>query len=238
MLTDHTRTQQQTLASFCRKGEGPAAEGMYTDREQHYRKLVYNVVKDSLDGAYPIARTALSEEEWDTLCHQFFAEHACQSAQIWEMPRELMDFMLSVEHPLLEKYAFLRDLLLFEWMEIEVYMMEDVEVPEKASVDVLQLNPEFRLLQMRFPVHKKRPQELSTANEGNHFVLLYRHPETCKVQFISLSPFLALGIQKIAEESPTVDLFIETMQTLVPDTDVKNDLIAWLESLREKSVLL
>lgn len=182
---------QSQLAEFCRTGNYTPIPGVNEKHIYQYRKLIFNVVEDSLRSAYPLTYNLLKEEEWDNLINIFFGSHHCQSPQIWQMPGELLHFLENTNNPLLIKYPHLKDLILFEWLEIDVYMMEDIESQpyltlKKDKSNNLVLNPELKILMLNYPVHLKNAKEITEADRGQYFVSLHREPESGNVEFSNL----------------------------------------------------
>lgn len=206
----HSQWQQSALAQYCRTDVLPAQTRVAADRAQHYRRLVYNVIDDGLQSAYPLTRQLLSEEEWDAVVLEFHANHACQSAQVWRMPREWMLYLQEKAHPLLQQYPQLGDLLAFEWAEIELYMQEDLAAPA-AEAGALVLNPEYRLLPLRYPVHLLSPAEIEPDHAGNYFVWLHRHPQTGKVYFTDVSAPIAQWLLLLAEGKHSAESALATL---------------------------
>jgi hypothetical protein len=67
--------------------------------------------------------------------------------------------------PFKKQFPFLLELLQFEWLEIEVFMMEDADiprfVPESTSKQkILVGNPEIKILGLQYPIHTKKPRIL------------------------------------------------------------------------------
>ena len=55
MLKKETQLQQNLLADYCRTGTEPEGLiGINKENLHHYRRLVYNIVTDILETAYPI----------------------------------------------------------------------------------------------------------------------------------------------------------------------------------------
>lgn len=200
-----TYRHQSALAAYCRTGQYDDIPGVRSRHVGQYRRLVYNVVDDMLQSAYPLTHHLLTEEEWDGLVHDFFSGHPCQSPQVWYMPRELHEYMLETGHPLLEKYPFLSELLWLEWLEVELFMMEDMpvsyDINGDMTADALVLNPEHQLQHFRYPVHLKQAREITPEDEGDHFLILYRRPDSGEVAFMNLSPAL-VGILELLQEAP------------------------------------
>jgi len=205
LLREDTYRIQSELAEYCRTGELKPIKGAKTDRLHHYRRLVFNVVNDSLETAYPITRDILSNEQWDDLVNDFFQKHDPKSPQIWKLPFEFYQYCLEKNYAELLKMEFLNDLLYFEWIEIEVHTMKDEEIPAfDDQGDLLEspviINPEYRLLHLQYPVHKMPASEL-VQNKGDYFVVAYRHQDTLSVKFFELSALFGVVFEILAHNS-------------------------------------
>lgn len=205
-LNKDTRDYQSSLADYCRTGAYQAIPGVKTAQHvSQYRRLVYNVVDDMLQSAYPLTKGLLKEEEWDELVQEFFSRHACQSPQVWYMPKELYEYIVQQEaHPLLTKYPFLHDLLRLEWMEIALFMMEDRLVICDSNGELLVLNPEHELVHLEYPVHVKEAKHITARDKGDYFLVMFREPDTGDVQFMQLSPALARMIALLEDKPMSV----------------------------------
>lgn len=53
-LLNHTHQHQSALAAYCRTGELPDIPGVVMENVPQYRRLVYNVIDDMLQNAYPL----------------------------------------------------------------------------------------------------------------------------------------------------------------------------------------
>ncbi|MBS0605537.1 MAG: putative DNA-binding domain-containing protein [Verrucomicrobia bacterium] len=194
---------QRKMAKFCRTGFDPAGVGMQPERAMLYRDLIFFTVQSALLNYYPLTSALLGEEKWQELTKDFFAEHPCGDPQFWKMPKGLAEYAEISKWG--EKYQapFLADLLHFEWLEIEVCMMEDCPIPTlKYEGDVLEdipyLNPEHRLVDYSYPVF----QEISLdkpLKKGTYPLFSYRHPDTLEAHFFSLSPFFRILIELVAQ---------------------------------------
>lgn len=190
-LLNSTRQYQSDLAAYCRTGKLEPIPGINHDNISRYRSLVLNVVDDSLQNAYPLTYALLPAREWENAVNNFFSHHACQSAQVWYMPKEFYQYLVNSKHPLLKKYPFLAELLWFEWIELELYMMEDAPAVHTQAGDILfsklVLNPEHVLLSFQYPVHKKNAKHISVADKANYYVIAHRNKEG-DVLFNELGP--------------------------------------------------
>jgi hypothetical protein len=109
---------------------------------------------------------------------------------------------------------FLNDLLYFEWLEMEVHTMEDMEYPKARSEgdwmsERIALNPEHKLIPLTYPVHIVAPGKELEEKKGNYFLLIYRDKETGNVQFIDLSMFYTYILENIKNGALLKDILVE-----------------------------
>ncbi len=244
-LHKETRDIQHRLGDYCKTGREVSLPGVTEGRIKHYRRLVYNVVKNSMDQAYPIASSALGTVLWDELVNDFFSNHAPRSTQIWKLPHEFYEYHYSKNTATKLKRAWLNDLLWFEWAEIEVHTMPDRDVlpyneEGDSLVDPLILNPEHEVLQLEFPVHKQSLVDIE-SHRGEYYVLLYREPETGRVRFIDLSVLHAFILMKVNEEGIPLNEFkgeIASIASIESEKYLDDYLRDFMGNLMEKKMVL
>ncbi|MBS0650465.1 MAG: putative DNA-binding domain-containing protein [Verrucomicrobia bacterium] len=194
---------QRKMVQFCRTGVDPEGVGMQPERAMLYRDLIFFTVQSALLNYYPLTSALLGEEKWQELTRDFFAEFPCGDPQFWKMPKGLAEYAKIINWGKKYQAPFLSDLLHFEWLEIEVCMMEDSPIPTlKYEGDVLEeipyLNPEHRLVTYSYPVF----QEISLdkpLKKGTYPLFSYRHPDTLQAHFFSLSPFFQTLIEIVGQ---------------------------------------
>jgi len=201
-LLNETHEIQSKLATYCRTGQLEPITGAITDRLHNYRRLVFNVVNDALERAYPIFRGIVTDQEWNDLVNDYFINHDPQDPRVWKMPYELYEFCKENNYAEKLNRPFLNDLLYFEWIEIEVHTMPDEIIPPiQNEGDLLDspvvINPEYRLLHFDYPVHNT-PAESLVSNKGDYFVLVYREQENLSVRFFELSAFFTVVFEKMS----------------------------------------
>lgn len=203
-----TRQYQSELAAYCRTGQLEKIPGIVKENVPQYRRLVMNVVDDMLQNAYPLTHQLLQGNEWDQAVADFFSNHACQSPQVWYMPKEFYEYLSGIQYPLLKAYPFLEELLWFEWIEVELFMMEDIPVTANPSgnllADRLVLNPEHRLLAFTYPVHQKNPGMISGEDKGSYFVIAHRN-SSGEVLFTGASAAVIRMIEYLVEANYSVN---------------------------------
>src|SRR5690606_9540893 len=130
--------------------------------------------------------------------NEFFCNHPCQNPQVWSMPKEFYEYLVKSRHSLLIKYPFLQDLLWFEWIELELFMMEDKKAEYTTNGDILfsrlVLNPEYQLLSFKYPVHHKNARYITITDQSDYFAAAHRNKEG-SVVFTDLSPALVRIIE-------------------------------------------
>lgn len=245
-LKEQTRQLQQALAQYTRDGESTSIEGVRQDRLHHYRRLTFNIQLQTMEQAFPIAYSAFESEEWKSIVHDFFLHHDAQTPQIWKLPLEFYEFVRDHDYATKTGKPYLNDLLLFEWIEIEVHTMPDEPIPAFKTTgdvlhDVLVLNPEFRLNKLEYPVHKVKPTEITEGHKGNYFLLTYREKETGAVHFMDLSVLHTFIVEKIVAERESLSHIINEAITIfaVDNTDfIRTSSLDFIHSLKEKKIIL
>jgi len=244
-LHSYTYMQQSRLADYCRTGKLNSIDGLTENRVHHYRELVYNVVDDTLQSAFPLTFDLLSEDEWNEIVKYFFSTHKCQSNSIWKMPHEFYLFVEGNDLDVKKKYNFVEELLLFEWTEIEIYMMPDVQYPEFKSnggwlSEIIMVNPEHKILQLSWPVHLKNPNDITGDDKGEYYVLIFRVKESGKVQFINLSVYFAWLIEKIEVEKKSLVKILKEAESIfgIETKKLFENTIPFLEELNNKQFIL
>ncbi len=225
-LNNETYLQQSKLANYCRDGVTPDdLIDINKDNLYQYRRLCFNIASDIIETAYPITFSYLNKDVWEELVTEYFKEHKCQTTQVWRMPLEFYGYC--IEKNIGEKLniPFLNDLLHFEWLELEVHTMEDIEYPKFTENgdwvnDKIAMNPEHKLIQLMYPVHTTAPSEELTAKKGDYFLLIYREKESGNVQFVDLSMFYTYILENIKNGVLLKDILVEA-NSLFQINDIK-----------------
>ena len=134
MLTPDTIEIQNKLASYCRTGEEVEIPGVSQNRLRHYRRLVKNVIHNTMKQAFPITHKLLERAEWEEMVDRFFIEHDAQTPKVWELPKEFYEYVKRSGYAKKYDRPYLDDLLYLEWIEIEVHSMPDKN-PEDVKHD-------------------------------------------------------------------------------------------------------
>ena len=239
---------QYKLADYCRKNLFPNIPLINHEGIKQYRKLVYNVIEETLESSFPITRKTLTNSDWDYLVSSFIEHHKCISYSIWKMPEEFLNYITKNNFHLKELYPFLSDLLYFEWIEIEVHTMPDETVSQYKKYgnlfsDKLVLNPEFRLVNLNYPVHNVRTKELLiNQHKGSYHVLIFRDLETGSVKFYDLSRLFSILINEIIQnsEKTLIESLAELCGILKIDVDenIKAKVLDFMKQLLKDGFIL
>lgn len=215
LLLEKTQRNQLALASYCRTGILEDIPGINIENIGHYRRLVFNVIDDMLQSAFPLSHKLLKAREWHLITYDFFSNHACQSPQVWYMPREFYEYLEYTRPEILNKYPVLMELLWFEWLEIELFMMEDQEISYKTNGNIEQdpivLNPEIHFQHFQFPVHLKKAKKITATDSGDYYLCMHRVPESGDVSFTDLSPAFVRLLELLSERPQTAAAIIDDL---------------------------
>lgn len=245
-LSEKTEIDQQLFTKYCRTGQGELPDGVRADRMHHYHRLISNIFGEILEDAFPVLMKKITAEEWNNLCATFVAEYPIQSYQSVRLPGEFVEFVNGLDGDFHHKYPFARNLVRFEWIEMELYFQKNVAIPDYTPIESviwdtpLVLNPYTSLEQYEYPVFENLG-ELQNAEAGFYFVLSLRKISDHQVHFIKLNPISAALIQQLQEtEFPVLDdlipPFAEALK--VSETEIKNQLAPFLEQMIQTQFVL
>ncbi|RLD83763.1 MAG: hypothetical protein DRJ02_12465 [Bacteroidetes bacterium] len=245
LYSKETYKLQQEFTRWCRTGEEIHLENTRPEGLKQYRRLLRNNINNTMKQAFPIAVSILSEKEWATLIDDFFAGHDAQTFQVWKLPFEFYQFVSKQSYGITFKKPYLSDLLHFEWIEIDVHTMPD-QIPEPfkkkgdPKKDRIEVNKEYRLIKLNFPVHLYAAEE-SKNHTGNYFLLAYRHPDNFEVRFVDLPALHTLFFEKIAQEGKSVqEILKEIGEASSPELmpEIEKNISKFVETMFDQKIFL
>ncbi len=245
LLHAETKEIQETLASYCRNGRVPSINISRPDALKHYRRLIRNVITNTMEAAFPITYQWLDLNEWDQLIDEFMDEHDSQTPSVWKLPKEFAQYVISRNYQQLFDKPALNDLIRFEWCEVEIHTLEDVAEPDVVSLEFtadkkLQLNPYHQTLELQFPIHRLVANE-AQLQKGNYFVFVYRELDTGKVRFLDISPLHVFLLKKINQHNISLaDVLPDLCNVFkLRDVDVVNKhLSVFCRDMVDKKILI
>lgn len=242
-IKPETKEIQSQLAQYCRDGKEVHIEGALDKRLPHYRRLVYNVMYGTLEKAFPICKSLLSEAEFKSMIDAYLTGHNAKEEQVWKVPGEFFSFIQNWDGEVYQNHPYLEDLLKMEWMEILVYNRENRDVPafeERFSSDEpLVLNPDHEIIHLNYPVFRGEWEDI-TSKKGTYFLLLFRHLKTDKVQFMEISQLHEELIAMLMEGQAANKAIQKVAHQFGLHSDVKTFgiLSNFLKSLHEKGFIV
>jgi len=245
LLNPETLEIQRKFTQYCRTGQLKSIPGADSQRIEQYRRLTWNIIDGTLQGSYPLTHDILSEKEWEDLVQDFFSTWDLHNPEIWRMPKQLYEFVLSLNYAQKLMKPYLNDLLLFEWLEVEVFMMADRPAPiNKKQGDIwkdqIVLNPEHFLTKFDYPVFRSAAADLE-AQKGTYFLVSFRHPETLEASFMEVSAFYMRALEVLSEVCVSGSDLLEHIASefgLQLTDQLKQGFEEFLNSLRKAGMIL
>ncbi len=224
-LTIETIRNQINAAHLCRTGESRQFDGITEGRITQYRQLVQSVFYDTIENAFPIAHSIIEAEDWRKLLDAFMIEHKAQTPQVWKLPYEFVEYVIQSGWSIRLKMAYLNDLLIFEWLEIDVHTMADISPFEynlegDLNTGEIVVTQEFVVQPLSYPVHQI-PAKETPAHQGNYFVLIFRRLEDGEVCFVNLSPILVFVVEKLKEKPLNLSQLSQQIGLLLGSENIK-----------------
>lgn len=245
-LSDLTQKQQSGMALYCKTGKEQNLIGITEGRIHHYRRLIYNIIDDSLRTAYPLTFNLIDKNLWDGIVSDFVANHKTQTPILWRMPEEFKNYLKDSNDFLDEDFPFIWDLLEFEWKEIEIYMMEDNEAKEHFSEglfyeDKIVFNPDFQILKLNYPVHTKNAKHITEKDFAEYYVLIFRKKDTGEVIFVDLSLFHVWLINVLITSGKRFEDILVSASLIFDISDIsiiKQNALTFLNEMKDKQFIL
>jgi hypothetical protein len=180
-------------------------------RFQTYRDLVFEGMLEVVQNICPITRSILSDDELKKLFWDFLLASPPQSPVLRRLPWEVSQFLRKRNHPLLEKYPWLGELMEYEYLEIQVRFAEDIE--KILAEGTISLQPAHALGEFTWPVHfigrdRHDPRSLP---RGKYYLLLWRDPASLEVKFMEINLLVAAMVKALGQGARTPEDLLETL---------------------------
>lgn len=225
------REQQLQFANHLRNPSlYPAPADMEERRMDVYRKLFFGNISNLLASTFPVIRSILPDEKWQTLVRDFYTQHRCDTPLFPYIAGEFADYCLN-ERDVADDLPFLAELAQYEWSEIAL----------RHSDEAL---PTCWPLMFRFPVHRigasylLQQDLLQQAPEAPTYLLMYRRSDE-QIKFMESSA-ATFRLLQLLESMPMLDdvckqLAIEMQH---PDVPVLRMMVEdTLQQLRQAGVI-
>ena len=233
---------QDQFAGYIRNpGDGLPAI-MKDERLAVYRELFFNNVESIIRRAFPVAIRIIGEELWSELAVDYFARHHASIRSYPRLASEFLEYLSSCE--LDQRYpVFLRELMHYEWLELELDLAEGsmTEGEDSSVLDIVPgLSPVVRLQTYSFPVHRISPDFITDTRDQDTHLLLYRDSDW-NVRFNELAP-LSMALLSLVEGNESEsgsDLVVALMEAIpAPVETIRGHASGFLQEMYEKGIVM
>jgi hypothetical protein len=208
---------QRQFCDWIRDPDLELPQALPAQRMQIYRDLLFNNVSSFIDLVYPVARAMLPELKWQQLLSEFFQKAECHSPLYNDISLEFREYLTDQQHPILQDYPWLAELLQFEWLELylDTVEIEDVVLHENYA---WQLSTKVWVLVYQYPVYMWTTlTTLEQVELAPGAVMVWRD-EQDKVCIEQLSPLFAMLIEQLTENITLTEHDIYTLiQSILTD---------------------
>jgi uncharacterized protein len=215
-----------------------------------YTEIVYNNIEGTLASCFPVAKSLLSANKWQQLVCSFMADYRASTPFFREIPQQFLQHLADADVARLKLPNFLTSLMHYEWVELLVSTMEDLNYDNATSANIINLNSDLlkhqpvfsstlQLLSYDYPVHKisklYRPK-----NRTDTQLLVYRD-RAFAIKFIEINKItyelIALLQQKPLTGEQALTLIASKLNE-VPSDNIMRFGLQILTDLKEQGVIV
>ena len=208
---DSFRALQFRVAQHLRDpARQPAPDGVDAERLAVYAELLFNSVFGALSSVFPVLRSVLGDEHWRALVRDFYREYRSPYPQLHRAAEAFVEYLHEARAPHADDPPFLRDLAHYEWIELEVALVEEGVAAGAAEVvdtdaDLLNSVPRLvsasRVLAYDYPVQRIGPDWQPRFEDAQPTYLAVYRDAALAVKFIELTAASA-RLLLLIEEHP------------------------------------
>lgn len=153
--------------------------------------LYHSLVKKNLDSVispcFPVLKQIIPKEIWKRLISELLAQHQLNTPLFYKAPLFLVNLLNN--HPL-PNYPFAASLAHYEWIELELELLDVSCKQEKSTYDreiycyPLKLSEHARLLRYDYDVHNICNEYIPTTKSCTYLIVYVLHGE---IQFTKIS---------------------------------------------------
>ena len=211
---------QDTQNAFCnwmRDPKQPIPSSFETERMRVYRELLFNNVSSFVDLVYPVARSILPKPTWQQLLEEFFQKSTNQSPFYNDISLQFREYLSDQQHPVLQSYPWLAELLQYEWLEL---YLDTLEIEDKQFIDtaVWQLTTQVWVLVYQYPVYRWTLNQ-TDFEQVPSAIMVWRNQKN-QVCVEVLSPLFAFLIEKLNQEPLSAMELHQLIGLTLPDLSV------------------
>ena len=198
-MNNKLQTFQESQQQFChwiRDPKQSIPQSFDTERMHVYRELLFNNVSSFINLVYPVARSILPEQRWQFLLEEFFQKSLNQSPSYNDISLQFREYLEEQQHPVLQEYPWLAELLQYEWLEL---YLDTLEIAEKQYIEapVWQLKTQVWVLVYQYPVYRWTLNQ--TDFEQDPSAIMVWRDQDDQVCVEALSPLFAQLIEQLSQ---------------------------------------
>ncbi|ADY81180.1 hypothetical protein BDGL_000594 [Acinetobacter pittii PHEA-2] len=225
------QTMQRQFCDWIRDPDLEIPQALPVQRMQIYRDLLFNNVSSFINLVYPVARAMLPELKWQQVLSEFFQKAECHSPLYNDISLEFREYLTEQQHPILQEYPWLAELLQFEWIELylDTVEIEDVVLHENYA---WQLSTQVWVLVYQYPVYTWTTLMIPEQVEPMPGAIMVWRDEQDKVCIEQLSPLFAMVIEQLTQNVKLTDQDIHTLiQSVLTDLS-EHDIYLQIQELK------
>jgi len=198
---------------------------------QIYKDMVHYRFIEVIENIFPIFCADISKKRLNRLVFKFIQSNP-RTPYVWQMPYEFREFVL--KNGLLDDMPYASNLLLFEWIEVELFMSDykKQEVCKFSWDSKFALNGSARLYEFDYSVYKKRHKK-----RGKFNLIVYYDFDDHEVHFQEITEFMYIFLKKLKKDTAEIAVKRVSKKFSVPFVDVKELLQESLEFFCSKKIL-
>ena len=198
--------QQHQFAAYIRDPECIDAPQNIEQRRLHiYRDLFYNNIATFLNSGFPVLRSIIADDHWQTMVRDFMRSYRCDSPYFLEISQEFLRYLQEVREPHDADPPFMLELAHYEWVELALDVAkDDADQAVDTAGDLLEQRPVVSqlawCLAYQFPVHRIGPAfQPEKPSTEPHYLLIYRN-RSDKVGFIEANSVTARLLELLRQD--------------------------------------
>ncbi len=180
----------------------PPPAGLDERRMGIYSELIFNNVSALLSDFFPVIKSILVVEAWNSMVRDFFICHQSQTPYFMQISGEFVEY-LSGSQLASNLPDFIVELAHYEWIELALYTLDeeppDEPVPGDPGEVPISLSPLAQPLAYRYPVHQIGPGFQPESPGDTPTCLLVMRDASESVRFFELQPLSFRLLQEIQQ---------------------------------------
>ena len=209
-------TTQRQFCDWIRNPELQLPQNFAVNRMQIYRDLLFNNVCSFINLVFPVAQAMLTEQQWQQLLVEFFEKSQSQSPFYNDISLQFREYLNAQQHPVLQQYPWLAELLQYEWLELYLDTVE-IESPVLAQDQDWQLTTQVWILVYQYPVYSWTTTTKPEQVEQEPSAIMVWRDDLDQVSVEVVSPLQAAVIEFIQQNRGMEQTLQQLMKSVLSE---------------------